>query len=97
MNIRTATSDDFGQIMGLYRQLQPVDPVLTNGEDRRVFDEILSDKRLHLFVVDDGEEIMSSCYLNIIPNITRSASPYAIIENVITDEPKRGLGLGKRR
>jgi GNAT superfamily N-acetyltransferase len=31
----------------------------------------------------------------VIPNLTRSASPYAIIENVVVEESLRGSGLGK--
>ena len=96
MKPRVATATDFPEIMKLYRQLQPGDPVLTNGRDRATFAEILADDRLHLFVLDDGGIIKATCYLNIIPNITRSASPYGIVENVVTDEDCRGAGLGKR-
>ena len=31
----------------------------------------------------------------MIPNISRSASPYAVVENVIVDESQRGRGLGR--
>jgi GNAT superfamily N-acetyltransferase len=31
----------------------------------------------------------------VIPNITRDAAPYAVIENVVVDERLRGTGLGK--
>jgi GNAT superfamily N-acetyltransferase len=96
MKLRLATETDFSRIMELYRQLQPNDPVLTNGEDLAIFKEIIADNRLHLFLLEDGDEIKSTCYLNIIPNITRSASPYGIIENVVTDAEARGAGYGKR-
>jgi GNAT superfamily N-acetyltransferase len=32
----------------------------------------------------------------VIPNITRSAAPYAVIENVVVEESLRGTGLGKQ-
>ena len=97
MNIRQATGADFPALMRLYRQLQPGDPVLTDGRDRATFEVILADDRLHLFVLEDDDgAVRSTCYLNIIPNITRSASPYAIIDNVVTDEATRGSGFGKR-
>lgn len=38
----------------------------------------------------------ATTYVNIIPNLTRSASPYAVIENVVVDETLRGTGLGKQ-
>ena len=60
-----------------------------------MFDEILRSPNLHLFVGEENEDLVGSIYLNVIPNITRSASPYAIIENVITREDLRGRGIGK--
>ena len=94
--IREANKDDFLGIMTLYRQLQPDDPVLSNGADREVFDEIIRSNSLHLFVLLRDKKIRATSYLNIIPNITRSASPYAVIENVVTDEYLRGQGIGKQ-
>ena len=96
MIFRDAKDSDFSAIMRLYRQLQPHDSILTNGEDRAVYDEIINDDRLRLFVLEEDDEVKATCYLNIIPNITRSAKPYAIIENVVTDEACRGNGFGKK-
>ena len=96
MLVREAQASDFPRVVELYRQLQPGDPVLTDGRDRAVFDQIAREPWLHLFVLEDKGRIQSTCYLNVIPNITRSARPYAIIENVVTDEMARGRGYGKR-
>ena len=38
---------------------------------------------------------LATAYLNVIPNITRSASPYAVIGNVVVDAELRGKGFGK--
>ncbi len=82
--------------MELYAQLNPDDPQLDNGADRAVFDEILSTTNLHLLVLQDAKgEVQATCYLNLIPNISRRASPYGIIENVVTEESLRGQGIGK--
>ena len=48
-----------------------------------------------LIVIDRAGQLIATSYLNVIPNLTRSASPYAVIENVVVDEPFRGTGLGK--
>ena len=96
MLVRKAVEPDFERIIELYRQLQPTDPILSDGTDRAVFGEILSSPWLRLFVLEDRGRIESSCYLNVIPNITRSARPYAVIENVITDASSRRRGYGKR-
>ncbi len=94
---REATREDFARIMALYAQLHPDDPVLQDGSDRNVFDEILVTPNLYLFVLEDaGGRVNATCYLNYIPNITRQASPYCVIENVVTEATLRNRGLGKR-
>lgn len=95
--IREARGEDFARLMELYAQLNPDDPALDDGRDRRAFDEILSTRNLHLFVLeDDGGKVQATCYLNLVPNISRCASPYGIIENVVTEETLRGQGMGKK-
>lgn len=74
---REARADDFEDVIRLYRQLQPEDPVLQDGSDAAAFDQILSSPRLHLFVLEVSGVVVATTYLNVIPNITRSASPYA--------------------
>lgn len=98
--VREATAGDFRGLMALYAELQPEDPVLTNGRDARTFEHILQQPGLFIYLVEAFEEdeltLVSSCYLNVIPNLTRSASPYAIIENVITTAACRQRGHGRR-
>ena len=94
--IRTAESDDFPALMSLYQQLHPDDPVLSNGNDRKAFNTILAAPDLHLFLLYKDQQALASTYLNIIPNITRAAAPYGIIENVVTDAQHRGLGIGQQ-
>ncbi|MFT4289329.1 GNAT family N-acetyltransferase [Nocardioides sp.] len=94
--IREALPEDFGALMRLYRQLHPGDPALDNGSDRDVFDAILATRGLTLLVLEIDGVVVATTYLNIIPNITRSASPYAVIENVVVDESVRRTGLGKQ-
>ena len=95
MGSREAGIDDFEEILKLYRQLQPDDPILDDGRDIGVFNEILASDMLKLFVLKKEGNIISSIYLNTIPNVRRSVSPYAVIENVVTAEHERGKGDGK--
>lgn len=94
--IRLARLDDFDAVMGLYRQLHPDDPVIHDGSDRRTFDRILDDPSLSIMVLEHENRIVATTYLNVIANLTRSAAPYAVIENVVVDEPLRGTGIGKQ-
>ncbi|MBT3362401.1 MAG: GNAT family N-acetyltransferase [Chloroflexi bacterium] len=94
--IRIAEDNDFQGIIGLLVQLIPNDPSITDGTNRVVFDQILQDPNLHYFVLALDGKIISTCYLNIIPNLAIYASPYGVIENVITDAAMRGKGYGKQ-
>jgi len=95
--VREAITQDFARILALYSQLHPDDPPVEDGSDRLVFDEIVAAPNLHLFVLEDEDAVLNAtCYLNLIPNITRSASPYGIIENVVTEQSLRNRGLGQQ-
>ena len=92
---RAARPEDFEAILHLYGQLLPADVRVDTGADRAAFDRILSTEGLTLFVIDEDGQIIATTYLNVIPNITRSARPYAVIENVVVEESLRGTGVGK--
>jgi GNAT superfamily N-acetyltransferase len=93
---REAGPGDLEDILRLYRQLLPADPVLRDGSDAVAFAQILRSPGLHLFVLEVDGVVVATTYLNVIPNLTRSASPYAVIENVVVEEAARGRGLGKQ-
>ena len=94
MKLRIAKRQDFDQIMGLLRQLNPSD-LRAPKLELEAFNHIFDSNYLELIVADDGGTLLGSCYLNIIPNITRGGRPYAVIENVITDSQHRNRGVGK--
>ena len=93
--IRPARLDDYEQLMELlvqlHRQVAPVDHVRA----REVFEATLDREGLFLLVAERDGRLVASCYLNVIPNLTRGARPYALIENVVTDQALRGQGLGQ--
>jgi len=91
-----ARPGDFEDVLRLYRQLQPEDPVLRDGSDAAAFAQILSSPGLHLFVFEVERVVVATTYLNVIPNLTRSAPPYAVIENVVVEEARRDTGLGRQ-
>lgn len=92
---REALLEDFEDIVRLYRQLNLDDPILEDGSDVAAFRQILASPGLRLFVLEFDGAIVATTYLNVIPNMTRSASPYAVIENVVVEKSLRGTGLGK--
>ena len=94
--IRIAEEHNFEEIMNLLRQLNPDDPVINDGRDKVIFERILKEPNLRILILEESGKIISTCYLNIIPNLTRNAAPYAIIENVVTDGEFRNQGFGRK-
>ena len=95
MLIREAVLQDFEGIKRLYAQLNPDDPMVSDGRDEPVFRTIVDSEHLHLYVGVMDKKLVATCYLNFIPNLTRNVSPYCIIENVVTEKALRNQGLGK--
>lgn len=91
---REARPDDLPDLLRLYGQLHPADAVPDHAAP--VFQQILASPGLHLFVLEVDGAVVATTYLNVIPNLTRGASPYAVVENVVVDERVRGRGLGKQ-
>ena len=87
--IREINENDFDGLMKLYMQLH--DNPFPEERERAlsVWNTILDDKNHHIIVAEADGKIVSSCVCVIIPNLTRGQRPYALIENVITDEKYR--------
>jgi N-acetylglutamate synthase-like GNAT family acetyltransferase len=92
---RDADAGDFEAILGLYGQLNPDDDTSPTTALHAVFDSILSREGLRLLVLELDGTVVATTYLNIVPNLTRGGSPYALIENVVVSESLRGRGVGK--
>jgi ribosomal protein S18 acetylase RimI-like enzyme len=95
MIIRPAEKKDYASIMALYTQLNSDDPIVKESKGRPVFESIIRSKNNFLLVAEIDNAVISSCYLNIITNLTRNVRSYAVIENVITDQHYRNRGIGK--
>ena len=94
MMIREITEDDFDGLMKLYEQLGD-NPIPQKSEEvLAVWNKILQNKDYHIVVAEDEEnsKIVSTCTCVIIPNLTHNQRPYAVVENVVTDQNFRGKG-----
>jgi GNAT superfamily N-acetyltransferase len=95
MEIGPLAEGDLEQLLRLYRHLHPGDPPLeVTDEVRRIWGKMLADPSHHLIGAYMGEALVSTCSLIVIPNLTRSARPYALIENVVTHPDHRNRGIG---
>lgn len=94
--VRLIRYDELDELLILYRQLHPEDPVEKGECLKRTWSEICNDKNLFYLVIEEDGMIVSSCTLAIIKNLTRGLRPYGIIENVITHQDHRKKGFGTR-
>lgn len=90
--IREARRNDLAQIIGLYSYLHDEEIPEIDNSIKSVWNSIIDDKRQHMLVGTVYEEIVSSCVLVIVPNMTHNGRPYALIENVVTKEVFRNKG-----
>ncbi len=92
---RLIHNDELDKLMGLYRELHPEDPDC-GGSERllRLWNEICSDENQFYVIADEDGEIVASCTLAIVKNLTRGLRPYGVIENVITRKDRRRRGYG---
>ena len=94
MVIRLAGKGDFSEVLNLLKELNPDDPSNPNDQ-KQVFEKILRLPHLELIVAEFDGRVAGTCYLNVIPNLTRGAKPYAILENVVVTREFRGRGIGR--
>jgi GNAT superfamily N-acetyltransferase len=94
---RAARPEDLQGLLELYGQLHESDGASASEERlQSVWRNILRDERLHCFVLAVGRDLRATCILDIVPNLTRGARPFAVLQNVVTHADDRGTGLGKR-
>jgi len=83
------------ELLELYRYLHPNDPELEiNERIERLWKKILNTQDIFYIGAEIEGKLVSTCTITIIPNLTRNARPYGLIENVVTHPDHRKKGLG---
>ena len=80
-------------LLELYQQLN-TDDVMNEITSKNIWKNI-EKQDIKYFVAKESGKIIASCYICIIPNLTRSGKSIGFIENVITDIKHRRKGIGK--
>ena len=97
MNIRNVHQHELPALLNLYEHLHSQDAPLPEEEVLHgVWDEICSDPKIHCLVAELDDRLAGSCILTIIPDLTRGARPYGLIENVVTHGDYRRRGIGTK-
>jgi len=93
--IREASFNDLNSLLELYLHLHETSVPEDNDKLRNTWSKILSNDDYHIVVGEEDRIIVSSCTCIIVPNLTRSVSPYALIENVVTHPDYRCKGYAE--
>jgi hypothetical protein len=80
MSVREATAQDLNAILNLYSELQPEDQRLDDAAAAALFDTFLATPpppplSLMVYVAEANGEVVATCYLNVIANLTRPGGP----------------------
>lgn len=95
-SIRAAHASDLEGLLKLYPHLNPSDEAISLDLAASRLGEINQLRGSAVLLGLLGTELVASCTLIVIPNLTRGGKPYALIENVVTDALHRGRGYGTR-
>lgn len=96
MEIKEAQKADLPQLLELYTQLHG--NVMPTFDDAlaSLWNDILADKNHHIVIGLVEGQIVSSCVVLIVSNLTHHQRPYALIENVITNQAHRNKGYASQ-
>lgn len=91
------TSSDLDDLLRLYKHLHPEDePLPARPVVEAVWHDMLALPGHHLLGARRGGELVGSCAIQVVPNLTRGARPYGLIENVVVHPDHRRRGMGAR-
>jgi GNAT superfamily N-acetyltransferase len=91
--VREARREDLDALLGLYQDLHPGEEQLASrGTVEAAWQDMLAAPWLHVFVAEEEGRLASSCVLQLVPNLTRQARPFGLVENVITRQGERRKG-----
>jgi GNAT superfamily N-acetyltransferase len=93
--IRAAEQTDLPALLDLYRHLIPEDAQCPDDKAADILERLANFEGSAVLIALIGTDLVASCTLIVIPNLTRGGTPYALIENVVTDSGHRSRGLGK--
>lgn len=90
--IREAGLSDLADLLSLYSFLHAEDAPSPEAAGS-AWAAIQADPNHHLLLGVEEGFAAAACALVVVPNLTRAARPYALIENVVTHPDFRGRGL----
>ncbi|MES2604160.1 MAG: GNAT family N-acetyltransferase [Pseudomonadota bacterium] len=95
-SIRRLHKEDLDSLLLLYKHLHAEDVALPErSRIEAVWSDIFGNPSYRYFGGFINEQLVSSCNLSVVPNLTRGCAPFGLIENVVTHADHRRQGYGK--
>ena len=95
MIVREINNSDFDDLQVLYSELSSEKSNTSSDDMRRHFQDNISNQNVKYFVAENNGKLIATCYVFIIPNLTRGLRNIAYIENVVTRQEYRRKGAGQ--
>lgn len=92
---RRAHQHDLPALLTLYGALSANNPALDSHLAETRLAEMLAMPQLYLGIGEADGESVTTATLLLVPNLTRGARPYGLIENVVTLARCRGRGYAR--
>ena len=93
--VRKATRQDLPRILALYEELTEEKQNISAETLERVFNQISHMPDHEILVAEENGTILGTSLLQIVPNLTHDARPWAIVENVVVGSRYRRQGAGR--
>lgn len=92
LKLRKAAREDALALLELYLHLSQDNHPISEAEAQKILSDIELYPNSAVLVGEVEKQIVASVTIIVIPNLTRSGRPYAIIENVVTHKDHRRNG-----
>lgn len=97
MEIRAIEECELNQLLELYKYLHEQDDTLPEMDVvRKIWNKIQSNDDSIYYGTFINHQLICSCCIVLIENLTRGCRPYGVIENVVTHQEFRRQGYGHR-
>ncbi len=94
VTIREIAEDELFALLHLYTHLHANDPPLPLDEAAEIWTPMVRNSNQCVYGAYWEGELVATCTLIVIPNLTRGGRPYGLIENVVTHPDYRRRGCG---
>ena len=93
ITVREVAEIELPALLHLYTHLNPNDPPLPLDEAIEAW-KLMAQPNQCVYGAYLESELVATCTLVVIPNLTRGGRPYALVENVVTHSNHRRCGYG---